>query len=328
MRPALSANGGLVGQSRSVPATDDPAEQQRLEAAVGHPQERFDRLCERIQNDVVRTFGAVEGDFLALLWCMDTYRSQQVCPRGMGKLSLNPDRRLEGIYRGKGNWFSTVVSLILGNKTTSRLASRSDVMGFSQPHQIDIAWPARDVVPIQDPLICCEAKLTGAPAYSGNTGRGPMDDWSNRRKELKFQATDLKLYRQASGTSINHWDRWRKKAPPSCYSLWAARLRPPRELPQRRTRAPQRDDVQSMIDEAQILSNTYADGVGIYAFQENPAGTGYEAAPLSRGVGARVTSLDSVLDYIAAEIKDVMDANHGQVPPPVAPPDHPASTDV
>ena len=79
--------------------------------------------------------------------------------------------------------------------TTSQLASRSHVMGFSQTHQIDIAWPARDVKPLVAPLICCEAKLTGAPPYEGNDGRGATDDWSNRRKERKFQATDLKLYR-------------------------------------------------------------------------------------------------------------------------------------
>lgn len=66
--------------------------------------------------------------------------------------------------------------------------------------------------PLVDPLICCEAKLTGAPAYPGNDGRGAMQDWSNRRKELKFQATDLKLYRQADNTKIDNWDLWHRQA--------------------------------------------------------------------------------------------------------------------
>jgi hypothetical protein len=205
--------------------------------------------------------------------------------------------------------------MILGNKTTSQLASRRDVMGFSQPHQIDIAWPARDRVPLVDPYICAEAKLTGAPAFENNKGRGAMDDWSNRRKELKFQATDLKLYRHmAERSTIQHWDLWRRKALPYVYSLWAARLRPA-------------DDVAKMIEEARILTDTYCDGVGIYAFREKQSGRGYEPTPLPRSVGSRVTSLDAVLDVIQAQIAEIMAEHNGQVPSPIIAPDLPASTE-
>lgn len=296
-----------------MPASDSATDQARIEALVGHPNDKFHALVARIQQDVVTSFQTVEADFLDLLWTMDTYRTEQVVPRGMGNpKAKNADRKLEGIYRGKGNYFSTVVALILGQMTTSQLASRSDVMGFSQPHQIDIAWPARDAKPLLDPLICCEAKLTGAPPYPGNEGRGATDDWSNRRKELKFQATDLKLYRQASNTQIHNWDLWRKSAPPSVYSLWAARIRDAK-------------DIEYMIREAQILTATYSDKVGIYAFQPNATSDGYSPSPLSKGVSQRVTSLDNVLGYIAAQIKQIIAANGNRVPPPVVPPDHPAS---
>lgn len=206
--------------------SNDPAEQARVEAVVGNPRDKFGLLCERIQSGET-SFKAVELDFLDLLWTMDTYRREQVVPRGMvsaAMLKEPPDKQLDGIYRGKGNYLSTVVALIVGEMTTSPLASRRDVEGFSQPHQIDIAWPAYDMDPIVGPLICCEAKLTGAPPFPGNKGRRAMADWSNRRKELKFQATDLKLARQKSNTSIHNWDLWRRSAPPSVYSLWAARL--------------------------------------------------------------------------------------------------------
>ena len=295
-------------------ASDSPEDQKRLEGAVGHPVERYDAICERIQTGV-KTFRAIETDFLALIWCMDQYRIQQVVPRGMGNpKTRNVARRLEAVYRGKGNWFSAISALILGQMTTSQLASRSDVWGFSQPHQIDIAWPARDTKPLVDPLICCEAKLTGAPPFPDNEGRGPMQDWSNRRKELKFQATDLKLYRQAQNTAIHNWDLWRKTAPPYVYSLWAARILIP-------------EDVPKMIKEAQNLTNTYSDGVGIYAFQVNSEKNGYEPAPLSKGVNERVTSLDNVLGTIAAQISQIMAANNNQVPAPVTPDDHPYSSD-
>jgi hypothetical protein len=295
-----------------VPVSDRPADRTRLEDLVGHPQDRFNALCARIQDDVIKTFQDIENDFLSLIWCMDSYRAAQVVPRDMGNPNVSAGLRLGAIYRGKGNFFSTTVALILSNMTTSRLAARSKVWGFSQPHQIDIAWPDRDAKPLQDPLICCEAKLTGAPPYPGNKGRKAMADWSNRRKELKFQATDLKLYRKSANTRIENWDLWRRKAPPSVYSLWAARLHP-------------KDDVKKMIEEARILSDTYCDGVGIYAFRTDKDGDAYEAAPLSAGVSQRVTSLDTVLGLIAAEIREIMDANNGQVPQPVKPPKHPVS---
>ena len=287
--------------------SNEPTDQARVEALIGNPKTKFDLLCQRIKLGE-RTFQAIEADFLDLIWTMDTYRREQVVPRGMvsAKMSMEPaDKQLEGIYRGKGNYFSTVVALIVGEMTTSPLASRRDVQGFSQPHQIDIAWPAYDMDPILGPLICCEAKLTGAPPYPGNKGRGAMSDWSNRRKELKFQATDLKLARQAANTAIHNWDLWRKTAPPSVYSLWAARLSP-------------KDEVAKMVEEARILAETYTNGVGIYAFQENATATGYEPTPLGKGVASRVTSLDSVLGYIAAEIKQIMSQHGGKIPPPHA----------
>jgi hypothetical protein len=286
-----------------VAATADPTAQARLEEQVGHPDAKFIAVKAYIQDNVIEWFRDVETQFLDLIWTLDQYRIRQVVPRGMGKPGLVPDRRLEGVYRGKGNYFSTVMALILGNKTTSQLASRRDVQGFSQTHQIDIAWPARDAVPLVDPYICAEAKLTGAPPYEGNKGRGALDDWSNRRKELKFQATDLKLYRHlAERSRIEHWDLWRRNALPRVYSLWAARLSPD-------------DDVHKMIKEARTLTETYCDGVGIYAFQDRHDASGYEPARLSRGVSERVTSLDSVLEVIAAQIRQTISENNNRVPP-------------
>lgn len=287
-------------------ATADHEAQEQLEAVVGHPESKFEGLKSKIQDDVVRKFRDIEEEFLDLIWTLDQYRVGQVVPRGMGKQRFAPTQRLEGVYRGKGNYFSTIMALILGNKTTSQLASRRDIQGFSQTHQIDIAWPARDTTPLIDPYICAEAKLTGAPPFGDNPGRGALDDWSNRRKELKFQATDLKLYRHmAERSTIEHWDLWRRQALPSVYSLWAARLKPT-------------DDVQKMITEARTLTDTYCDGVGIYAFRERSGASGYEPSPLSKGVSERVTSLDNVLDLIAAQIRQIMSEHNNRVPPAIS----------
>jgi hypothetical protein len=288
-------------------ASADPIDQKRIEALVGNPAEKLQALRDRIQNELVKTFRDVETDFLDLLWTIDTYRVEQVTPRALAGTKIKKGAEGgEGIYRSKGNFFSEIVTLILSNKTSSPLAPRGKVQGFSQLHQIDIAWPARAGKALQDPLICCEAKITGAPGFGTTPDRKGRADWSNRRKELKFQATDLKLYRQQENTKIQHWDQWRKKAPPLVYTLWAARLSTP-------------DEFGKMVEDAQALTATYLDGVGIYGFMKNAKGDGYVAASISRGVSERVTSLDNVLDLIAAEIHDVMERHNNRVPAPVIP---------
>lgn len=295
-------------------ATRNPEEQRRLEALVGNPSEKLHELKARIQDQTLRTFKEVETEFLDILWSLDFYRRQQVIPRSPRSLSAKePTDTGEGLYRSKGNFFSEVMTLILSNKTTSILAPRSKVQGFSQTHQIDIAWPGRDGKILVDPLICCEAKLTGAPAVGSTPARGGLADWSNRRKELKFQATDLKLYRQAANTRINNWDVWRRKATPSVYTLWAARLEDPAQLTK-------------MVSEAQALTSTYSDGVGIFGFTPNSNNSGYTAASPSTTVAERVTSLDTVLSRIAGEIQDIMDANNNQVPAPAPAPELTTST--
>jgi len=171
-------------------------------------------------------------------------------------------------------------------------------------HQIDLAWPARR----EDPRVCAETKVTGAPAYGTTPARGSLSDYSNRRKELKFAATDLKLYRRQQDTVIEHWGVWREQSPPKTYFLWAARLNPEKER------------ITTLVAEAQALVNTYLDGAGIVAWQENAAGTGYEAVPVPHV--ARVTDLDDVLYRLASEINLL--AGPTRTPPPPVTPERPA----
>ena len=119
-------------------------------------------------------------------------------------------------------------------------------------------------------------------------------DWTNRRKELKFQATDLKLYRERESPTIRNWDQWRQKAAPKVYVIWAGRLQNLEEL-------------NYMIRQATDLTSTYLDRVGVYGFITNSAGDGYVPATDATKVTERVTSLDSVLDLVAAEIAEFRD---------------------
>ncbi len=254
-------------------------------ARVGHPQERWDALIERVQGDAIRNFSDVAEEFLALMWCLDQFRIADVPPLGMGNLKVNPQSRIDGIYRKKGNWFSTLLGLLLDNRTGQKIRSRSKISGYSQKHQIDLAWPDRDVAPI----VCAESKVTGGPAYRNYRARGAMDDWTNRRKELKFAATDLKLSRREQTMKIGHWGVWRSKAAPMTFMLWGARLSG-------------RDTVEAMVRETEVLLATYLDGAGIFAWCAKDDGSGYR--PVALPDGSAVEDLDTALWRIESEIAD------------------------
>ncbi len=271
----------------------DPKDQARVEAVVGNPGDRFIALADRIQNENIQRFKDVEDEFLAWLWCVDAYRIAEVVPRGpqaKKKADYSPTARAAGSYRQKGDRFSDVLNLILSNKTPSKMAPRRYVKGYSQDHQIDIAWPIADKGVTDDPIVCCESKITGAPADSEKPDREINNDWTNRRKELKFQATDLKLFQGRDDPRIRNWDQWRRTAPPLVFAIWAGRLT-------------DRSQVKYMVDEARNLTDTYLDRVGVYPFITNDAGDGYVPASLGREVGERITSLDTVLQVIVDEIE-------------------------
>lgn len=251
-------------------------------------------LKDRVQQENVKAFSDVADEFLAALWSLDQYRIKGIPPRLMGKEGQTDAQRLSGAYRMKGGWFAELVSLLLENQTSSPLAPRSNIQGFSQVHQIDIAWPARR----NAPLVCVETKVMGGPAYNSQTARASTADWSNRRKELKFQATDLKLYRREQRQKIDHWDNWRKLAPPSVYFMWCARIKKPR------------DNLGRMVAEVRALTETYLDGAGIFAYEPNEKNTAYQVVPMEQR--NRVVDLSDLVHRIAEEIESLA---KGGLPP-------------
>ncbi|MCY3570793.1 MAG: hypothetical protein OXH19_05575 [Chloroflexi bacterium] len=267
-----------------------------LEADVGHPGRLWEALAARVAADLdVQTFSAISAEWFNLMWCLDRYRSFGAAPIGMGNQEASIENRLSGIYRAKGNWFATILAQLLTNATGQEIRPRQEVQGFSQTHQIDIAWPARE----DDPLVCAEAKVTGGPAYGSTRARGAMSDWSNRRKELKFAATDLKLGRRKHDTQIDSWGVWRRAAPPATYILWGARLRPD-------------DRIERVTRQVERVVGTYLDGGGIVAWRTSSDGLGYEAVPLPPD--AQSLSLDEALREIKTRINQ--QAAPGQPPPP------------
>jgi hypothetical protein len=285
-------------------------EAHKLEATVGHPGDKCDALLDRVQHQRIRRFADVATDWLDVIWTLDAYRVSGIPPRGMGD-STNPNERLAAVYRGKGHWFARLLAALLEHHTAQRVAPKIRVKGSSQFHQVDLAWPERQ----EDPLMCAETKVTGAPAHGSYPERGAMSDFANRRKELTFAATDLKLYRRDLQTAIRHWGAWRETATPKAHFMWAARRRRGKErtLKSGETRASGRDEISRLIEEAQV--STYLEGAGIFAWQLRADGLGYEEVLLPPH--SRVTALDDVLYKIASQI--VAMAPKGRTPAPIRP---------
>jgi hypothetical protein len=296
--------------------TDPRPDAAAIEALVGHPGELWLRLRDRVQDEALTMFSEIEHDWLALMWSHDAYRRAGVTPRAMARADVADESLARAaIYRTKGNWFATLVALLLQNRTHQQISPRTRVRGMSQNHQIDVAWPVRE----DDPLVCVETKVSGAPPIGAGNARGALDDFSNRRKELKFAATDLKLNRRQQDTVIEHWGVWRENAPPKTYFLWAARLRTEGKAAGRRrstVATPKPETVGRLVVEASALRDSYLDGAGIIAWRQRPDGSGYEKVPLPET--AKVTELDDSLYRIASEINRMVGPG-GRPPDPVIP---------
>lgn len=277
-----------------------------LEATVGHPGKLWKELQAQVTSGNLKKFADAQDGWLRLMWCLDAYKAAGIPPVDMGQPTQSAKARLDGVYRTKGNWFATLLALLLRNRTGQIVGSRTRVQGMSQLHQIDLAWPDREV----DPLVCVETKVMGGPAYGNTTARGALSDFSNRRKELKFAATDLKLWRRQQATAIRHWGEWRREEMPKTYFLWAARLKT------EGSGGKGNDSLARLIQETDVLIKTYLDGAGIFAWRTNATKTGYE--PVAVPAAATDTALDDVLYRIESVILKLIRPD-GTVPPPETP---------
>src|SRR5438093_5429482 len=150
-----------------------------VEREVGHPGLLWETLKGRVQDEALTQFRQVESDWLELMWSIDAYRIAGLPPRAMGRTAVEGPARLAAIYRSKGNWFATLIALLLQNRNNQPISPRTKVRGFSQIHQIDVAWPVRNV----DPRVCAETKVTGAPGFRRTPARNAIGYFYNRRKE-------------------------------------------------------------------------------------------------------------------------------------------------
>lgn len=100
---------------------------EEVHARCGHPGERLMALLDRIRAERVRDFADITDEFLALMWCLDQYRVADAAPVGMGRQAATYRSRIDGVYRGKGNWFAILLTHLLMNRTGETIRSRSKI---------------------------------------------------------------------------------------------------------------------------------------------------------------------------------------------------------
>ncbi|MDM7885183.1 hypothetical protein QUG92_08695 [Curtobacterium sp. RHCKG23] len=256
------------------------------------PSQRFNELLGQVKRERVTKFSMIEEALLDWLWCVDGYRINGSVPSDFGtrRSAASEEARNGAFYRTRGDRLADVLLALLRNRCGVNLAPRSRVKGFSQEHQIDIAWSPEDGPILADPVVCCEVKILGAPSDGTKPDRSIRSDWTNRRKELKFQAADLKLFQGREDPNIRNWDQWRASVPPRVYTIWAGRIF-------------SRTDAEYMTDQARDLTDTYLDGVGVFPFAPNETNTAYRALNDGRSVRGRLTHVDTILDRMQADIE-------------------------
>jgi hypothetical protein len=168
--------------------------------------------------------------------------------------------------------------------------TRPNVAGLSFPsHKLDIAYP-----PTGQVELTVETKATGVPKHPRNPqqrhpeGRAGSADLEKRIKEAAFKNIDIKgeIARHAAqgGGATSDLGTWLRQTPPKCYLFFAVRVRDDADL--RRT--------QGLAQTATV----WFDGVGLYCYGKNTAGTAYEA----RNVHATL-QLDRVLSQVCTSLR-------------------------
>ncbi len=197
-----------------------------------------------------------------------------------------------GDNQGKGRFFNELIAGLLQNATGVPIIQRGKRPGvLLQNVDVDLCYP-----PTGTPLVIAETKMLGTPQHPGNdttaplTGRRANADLPKRVREIALNVIDLKLAAPAGRTApIGDISTWIQRQPPAVYALFGLRIR-------------DKADHEAVKYQAQMLTNSYANGVGLVLYQpidvSTPAGrTTYE---LIRPPGGM--SIDDAVRRMAREI--------------------------
>ena len=198
----------------------------------------------------------VEDLFLSAMWSFD-----QAFAVGLANQGDNQN--------GKGDFFTDLIALLLENCSGKQLHGRGAVPGLIFPkHNLDTSYPKKGTVEI---LI--ETKVAGAPKSIRNPlqknlkGRPGSSDLDKRVKEAGLKTIDLKAEwaRNAGqgGGPTSDLLSWLRESKPRAFLFLAIRVVDGKDLERTLFFA--------------NAANQMMDGVGLVAYEINPAGDGYQS---------------------------------------------------
>lgn len=237
----------------------------------------FKRALTLLAKQKTGSFAKTEQLFLDAMWRFDVHVANGIANQG-------------DIQNGKGDFFNDFLSALLKECSGKDVHTRPNVAGLSFPkHKLDIAYPATGQVELT-----VETKMTGVPKHPRNTrqrhseGRPGSADLKKRIKEAAFKNIDIKgeIARHAAigGGATSDLATWLRQTPPKCYLFFACRVCDDGDLAR----------TQNLAQTATV----WFDGVGLYCYGKNKAGSAYEARKVHPTL-----ALDRVLSHVCTALR-------------------------
>lgn len=254
----------------------------------------FTELIEAIPSEDIRRFSDLQDRFIE---AMSAFDKEQAA----GHLT-------SGQNQAKGLFFNEVIALLIERCVGQGLgvARRGKRPGILLENvDVDICYPPD---PGTRPEVIAETKMLGTPKHPGSPrqgrlGRPGSSDLDKRTREIALSVIDLKLADAQGGTTaIGDITTWIQQTRPPFFAFFGHRV-------------VSEGDLKKIIDRADLLDGSYANGVGLVLYEPVDSSTDeglvtYRSIPVPRS-----KSIDHAIERICRLIRGVA----GSAPIPAEP---------
>jgi hypothetical protein len=232
-----------------------------------------------VVNDDPSCWAAIESRFLAAMWSLDQAFAAGITDQG-------------GSQKGKGNFFTDLIALLLENGSGKELHSRNGIRGRIFPsHNLDTSYPAEGAIEIM-----IETRVAGAPKSPRNPqqknprGRPGSSDLDKRIKEVGLKTIDVKAdwarHARQEEESTSDLLTWLRQSKPLSFLFLAIRV-------------VDRSDFERTLFFANA-ANQMMDAVGLVAYEPADSGEGYQACKIPPHL-----ELDRVLSRVCTALRNL-----------------------
>ena len=206
--------------------------------------EPFVALNEAIAAEGVEQFADIQERFLEAMGAFDELQAA-------GELT-------SGNYQNKGLFFNDVIARLIERCAGLGVARRGKRPGILMANvDVDVCFPAE---PGTRPEVIAETKMMGTPKHpksptAGPLGRPGSHDLDKRIREIALNVIDLKLADADGGAQpIGDIATWIQQTTPPFFGFFGIRV-------------VNAGDLAAVIGRAQLLANSYANGVGLCLYE-------------------------------------------------------------